>query len=114
IKHNNRKMNEKEKARNSHIDFSRSDKNKYLQQDSIRDLYKREFGGALEKYNAKQKRNDRKIDDYYKHIEKGKKKRNEKKKNKKKKNKKKKEKTEKLRIIKRKKKKKKKQVRNRK
>lgn len=66
-------MNEKEKARNSHIDFSRSDKNKYLQQDSIRDLYKREFGSALEKYNAKQKRNDRKIDDYYKHIEKGKK-----------------------------------------
>ncbi len=66
-------MNDKEMARNSHIDFSRSDKNKYLQQDSIRDLYKREFGSALEKYNAKQKRNDRKIDDYYKHIEKGKK-----------------------------------------
>lgn len=66
-------MNEKEKERNSHIDFSRSNENKYLQQDSIREIYKREFGNALEKYNAKQKRNDRKIDDYYKHIEKGKK-----------------------------------------
>src|SRR5699024_2554560 len=34
---------------------------------------KREFGEALENYNAKQKRNDRKINDYYKHIEKSKK-----------------------------------------
>lgn len=73
IKHNNREMSEKEKERNSHIDFSRSDENKYFLQDDIRDLYKREFGEALEKYNAKQNRNDRKIDDYYKHIQKGKK-----------------------------------------
>src|SRR5699024_11436032 len=33
------------------------------------DLYKREFGEALESYNAKQRRADRKIKDYYKHIE---------------------------------------------
>lgn len=66
-------MTEKEKERNSHIDYSESDKNKYLVQKDIKELYREEFGEALEKYNAKQKRNDRKIDDYYKHIERGKK-----------------------------------------
>jgi len=69
IKHNNRKMNEKEKEQNSHIDPSRSHQNKYLVQEDVKDLYKREFGDALEKYNAKQKRADRKISDYYKHVE---------------------------------------------
>lgn len=69
IKHNNRKMSEKEKEQNSHIDPSRSHLNKYLVQEDVKDLYKREFGDALEKYNAKQKRADRKIKDYYKHIE---------------------------------------------
>lgn len=73
IDHNNRTMTEKEKERNSHIDYSESDKNKYLVQKDIKELYREEFGEALEKYNAKQKRNDRKIDDYYKHIERGKK-----------------------------------------
>ena len=73
IKHNNRTMSEKEKERNSHINFSRSDENKYLVQKDLKELYQEEFGEALEKYNAKQKRNDRKIDDYYKHIQSGKK-----------------------------------------
>ena len=62
-------MSDKEKERNSHIDYERSDENKYLIQEDIRDLYKREFGEALENYNAKQRRSDRKIKDYYKHIE---------------------------------------------
>ena len=66
-------MSEKEKERNSHINFSRSDENKYLVQKDLKELYQEEFGEALEKYNAKQKRNDRKIDDYYKHIQSGKK-----------------------------------------
>jgi hypothetical protein len=73
IDHNNRTMTEKEKERNSHIDYSKSDENKYLVQKDIKELYREEFGDALEEYNAKQKRNDRKIDDYYKHIERGKK-----------------------------------------
>jgi RNase H-fold protein (predicted Holliday junction resolvase) len=73
IKHNNRDLSDKEKERNSHIDDSRSDENKYLVQENLRELYKHEFGDSLENYNAKQKRNDRKIDDYYKHIEKSKK-----------------------------------------
>ena len=69
IDHNNRTMSDKEKERNSHIDYERSDENKYFIQEDIRDLYKREFGEALENYNAKQRRSDRKIKDYYKHIE---------------------------------------------
>lgn len=73
IKHNNREMNEKDKAKNTHIDYTKSDENKYLIQKDIRELYREEFGGPLEKYNAKQKRKDRKIDDYYKHIKNGKK-----------------------------------------
>lgn len=73
IKHNNREMNEKEKERNSHIDQSRSHENKYLIQKDVKELYEEEFGEVLEKYNAKQKRNDRKIDDYYKHIQSSKK-----------------------------------------
>ncbi|EJR48091.1 hypothetical protein IIO_06670 [Bacillus cereus VD115] len=73
IKHNNRIMNEKEKERNSHIDYSRSDENKYLVQKDLKELYREEFGEVLENYNAKQKRNDRKIDDYYKHIQSSKK-----------------------------------------
>lgn len=66
-------MNEKEKERNSHIDYSKSDGNKYLVQKDIKELYQEEFGEVLENYNAKQKRNDRKIDNYYKHIQSSKK-----------------------------------------
>ncbi|MCU5020811.1 plasmid recombination protein [Bacillus paranthracis] len=73
IKHNNRTMSEKEKEQNSHIDYSRSDENKYLVQKDLKKLYREEFGEVLENYNAKQKRNDRKIDDYYKHIQSSKK-----------------------------------------
>jgi len=73
IKHNNRDLSDREKERNTHIDDARSDENQYLVQENLRELYKREFGEALENYNAKQKRNDRKINDYYKHIEKSKK-----------------------------------------
>lgn len=73
IKHNNREMNEKEKERNLHINYSKSNENKYLVQKDVKELYQEEFGEVLEKYNAKQKRNDRKIDDYYKHIQSSKK-----------------------------------------
>ncbi|MGH0533492.1 plasmid recombination protein [Bacillus paranthracis] len=73
IRHNNRTMSEKEKEQNSHIDYSRSDENKYLVQKDLKKLYREEFGEVLENYNSKQKRNDRKIDDYYKHIQSSKK-----------------------------------------
>lgn len=61
-------MSDKEKERNSHIDSERSSENKYLVQQDLKELYQEEFGEALENYNAKQKRKDRKIDDYFKHI----------------------------------------------
>ncbi|KES50527.1 hypothetical protein HT44_15335 [Listeria monocytogenes] len=52
IKHNNRTMSEKEKERNSHINFSCSDENKYLVQKNLKELYQEEFGAALEKYGS--------------------------------------------------------------
>src|SRR5699024_5492402 len=70
VKHNNR---EQDKYDNKEIDVSRFKYNKYLVQESLRELYAREFDDALEKYNAKQTRNDRKIKSYYEHIAKGKK-----------------------------------------
>lgn len=36
--------------------------------DDVKKIYHTEFDEALEKYNAKQTRNDRKIDDYFEHI----------------------------------------------
>lgn len=73
IKHNNRKMGDEEKKRNGHIDFSRSHENIYLVSKSLKELYKNEFGQAQKDYNDKQKRADRKIENYYNHIQKGKK-----------------------------------------
>lgn len=70
LKHNNREQSEYE---NEFIDQSREQENKYLIQDDIRELYEREFGESLKEYNAKQKRNDRKIKSYYNHLLKGKK-----------------------------------------
>lgn len=67
IKHNNR---EKE-VPHANKEFERE--NVYLRQDKIQDIYEREFGEALKKYNEKQTRNDRKIDNYYSHIRKSKK-----------------------------------------
>lgn len=73
IKHNNREFTDKQKEQNSHINFDRSDENIYLVQDDLKELYEREFSESLQKYNDKQKRNDRKIDSYYDHIKNGKK-----------------------------------------
>lgn len=69
IDHNNR--TEKELPKN--VDKSRVKYNKVFVQENIKDLYKREFSEALEKYNAKQTRADRKIKNYYNHISKSKK-----------------------------------------
>ena len=62
IDHNNRTMNKSELNKLTHIDQSRLNKNEYLVNIPIQDLYEKEFGEALSNYNAKQKRNDRKID----------------------------------------------------
>lgn len=55
---------------NPGIDPSRLDENIYLIQKDIRSVYKDVFQEAVDKYNEKQKRNDRKIQDYYDKIHK--------------------------------------------
>lgn len=66
LKHNNRDFI----AEN--IDRNRTADNiTYLHED-LRAVYTELFGAALERYNAKQKRSDRKIADYYEHIRTGK------------------------------------------
>lgn len=55
---------------NPSIDQSRLEENIYFVQKDIRSVYKEVFQEAVDKYNEKQKRNDRKIDDYYDKIHK--------------------------------------------
>lgn len=43
-----------------------------LQSENVKDVYHELFDKAIERYNAKQKRKDRKIEDYYEHIRTGK------------------------------------------
>ena len=70
IKHNNRDFTEKdwENDYHKHIDRGRVADNVVIKQEHIRDAYERIFGEALQKYNDKQRRKDRKIDDYYDHV----------------------------------------------
>lgn len=51
-----------------HIDTSRSSLNEIWADEKHSQAYKRIFGQALEEYNNRQKRADRKIKDYYRHI----------------------------------------------
>lgn len=53
---------------NPGIDPSRLDENIYFVQKDIREVYEDTFGEAVEAYNAKQSRKDRKIEDYYEKI----------------------------------------------
>ena len=62
IGHNNRDF----KAEN--VDANRSQFNTCYINEDLKDVYHKLFDDALEKYNAKQKRNDRKIPDYYEKI----------------------------------------------
>lgn len=55
---------------NPGIDSSRLEENIYFVQKDIRSVYKDVFQEAVDKYNEKQKRNDRKIKDYYDKIKK--------------------------------------------
>ncbi|MFH5920371.1 plasmid recombination protein, partial [Clostridium perfringens] len=75
ISHNNRTLdNEQQKNKyHKHINFDKSNENIYLEQTPIREKYEELFGEAVEKFNAKQKRADRKIDDYYAKVLKDKK-----------------------------------------
>ena len=53
---------------NPDIDQSRLNENIYFVQKDIREIYKNVFGEAVEAYNAKQSRKDRRIEDYYEKI----------------------------------------------
>ena len=70
IKHNNRDFEEADwnTKFHRHIDRERSDQNQYLIQKDIHEMYDELFGEAVEEYNTKQKRDDRKIDDYFSHV----------------------------------------------
>ena len=64
IKHNDRTQLKAPK----NVDKSRSAMNVYLIQDDIRVVYNELFQAAVDDYNQTQKRADRKINDYYSHI----------------------------------------------
>lgn len=67
IKHNNRTFTEKEwqAKHHDHITQEKTPDNIIIKQEWIRDTYKELFGEAVEQYNQKQTRSDRKITDYF-------------------------------------------------
>lgn len=62
LRHNNRDFVA------SNIDESRLEWNRYYIQQPLKEAYQEIFGKAVEEYNSRQKRNDRKIDDYLNKI----------------------------------------------
>lgn len=70
--HNRREYEQIGKPIPDNIDGSKSSENIILVDKDIREAYREIFGEALDKYNAKQKRADRKIEDYCDHIKKSK------------------------------------------
>lgn len=63
-KHNNRTQKETTKNVNHDLTFL----NVTLLDENIRSVYNELFSSSVEKYNAKQTRDDRKINDYYSKI----------------------------------------------
>lgn len=62
LSHNNRDFTAK------NIDSSRTADNIVFVQQELGKVYDQLFGDAVERYNARQKRNDRKISDYFQHL----------------------------------------------
>ena len=62
LSHNNREFTAK------NIDPSRTPDNIIFKQQDLGEAYHRLFDGVIANYNAKQKRNDRKISDYFQHL----------------------------------------------
>lgn len=68
ISHNNRSIDKDfdfEKKGHQHIQAKFTHMNEVLIHENIRDVYEHEFGDAVRDYNQKQKRKDRKIENYY-------------------------------------------------
>ena len=74
IKHNNRDLTEEEfkQPQHQHIDRDKINENIYIKQEPIKEAYEKIFGSALEEYNSKQTRKDRRIEDYFQHVKKSK------------------------------------------
>lgn len=66
--HNRREYYKNGKDTPANIDISKSNENVTLVDRDIKDAYREIFRDALQSYNERQKRSDRKIDDYYDHI----------------------------------------------
>lgn len=64
LSHNNREH----KSGNPDIDEARSDLNIYFVREDLQEVYQELFQEAVDSYNEKQSRNDRKIEDYYMKI----------------------------------------------
>lgn len=67
--HNRREYEKEGKTIPENINTSKSHENITLIDRDIKQAYNEIFGDALKKYNAKQKRSDRKIASYYEHIQ---------------------------------------------
>lgn len=73
IRHNNRSLEKDfdfEKKGHHHIKQQYTNLNRVLKHESVQDAYKNLFGEAVDEYNKKQKRKDRKIKNFYQHIKK--------------------------------------------
>ncbi len=70
--HNRRDYEKIGRAIPDNIDISKSSENITLVDKDLRQAYREIFGKALEQYNDKQKRSDRRIEDYCNHIQKSK------------------------------------------
>ena len=70
LRHNNRELTEEEYQHpdHKHIIREKTKDNLIIKQSTLQEAYQEVFGDAVEEYNAKQKRKDRKIDDYYLHV----------------------------------------------
>ena len=70
IAHNNRDLDYEQKQNqwHKHINHDESHLNKTLVKKDIKEMYEEIFGEAVAEYNDKQKRNDRKIKNYYSKI----------------------------------------------
>ena len=74
IKHNERTVADKDvlKDYGRHINWSKTQDNEILVSKPIKQVYKDVFQGAVDEYNAKQKRSDRKIKNYFSKVKKSK------------------------------------------
>ena len=74
ISHNNRTVNDplKNDKYHKHIDWDKTDQNIILVQRPIREIYDENFSDAVQKYNAKQKRADRQVKNYFEKVKKDK------------------------------------------